>query len=59
MIGDANHITAPSTDGSGAYRAMQLSLKSSRLNVSDVDYINAHATSTPLGRFHKGHQIIC
>jgi 3-oxoacyl-[acyl-carrier-protein] synthase II len=49
MTGDANHITAPPEDGNGARRAMQLAMKDGGLNPSDVQYINAHATSTPLG----------
>jgi len=46
---DAYHMTAPLPDGNGAARAMKLALKHANLNASDVDYINAHATSTPLG----------
>ncbi|MEO6078795.1 MAG: beta-ketoacyl-ACP synthase II [Steroidobacteraceae bacterium] len=49
MTGDAHHITAPPEDGNGARRAMQLAMKDGGLNPSDVQYINAHATSTPLG----------
>ena len=49
MSGDAYHITAPAEDGDGGFRAMQGALKSARLNPEDVDYINAHGTSTPLG----------
>ena len=49
MSGDAHHITAPSEDGNGGYRAMELALKAAGLNTSDIDYINAHGTSTPLG----------
>lgn len=47
--GDAFNITAPCPDGSGAAKAIELALKDARLNPTDVDYINAHATSTPLG----------
>ena len=46
---DAHHITAPHPDGTGAARAMQNCLKDARLNASDIDYINAHGTSTKLG----------
>jgi 3-oxoacyl-[acyl-carrier-protein] synthase II len=46
---DAHHITAPHPDGTGAARAMQNCLRDARLNVNDIDYINAHGTSTELG----------
>jgi 3-oxoacyl-[acyl-carrier-protein] synthase II len=49
MTADAHHITAPPEDGNGARRAMQLAMKDGALNPQDVQYINAHATSTPLG----------
>ncbi|NKD76763.1 beta-ketoacyl-ACP synthase II [Haematospirillum sp. H1815] len=49
MSGDAYHITAPAEDGNGAFRAMRNALRDARLDVSSVDYINAHGTSTPLG----------
>ncbi|MCE2510186.1 MAG: beta-ketoacyl-ACP synthase II [Alphaproteobacteria bacterium] len=49
MSGDAHHVTAPAEDGSGAYRAMRNALKSAKMEPEDIDYINAHGTSTPLG----------
>ncbi len=49
MSADAHHITAPSEDGSGAIRCMNNTLRNAGLNHHQVDYINAHGTSTPLG----------
>jgi 3-oxoacyl-[acyl-carrier-protein] synthase II len=49
MSGDAYHITAPTPDGDGAFRSMQAALRSAKITAGDLDYINAHGTSTPLG----------
>lgn len=49
LSGDAHHITAPAEDGNGGFRAMQAALKRAQLTPEDVDYINAHGTSTPVG----------
>jgi 3-oxoacyl-[acyl-carrier-protein] synthase II len=49
LSGDAYHITAPSDDGDGGYRAMKMALKRAEMSASDSDYVNAHGTSTPLG----------
>jgi 3-oxoacyl-[acyl-carrier-protein] synthase II len=49
LSGDAHHITAPSEDGDGGYRAMKNSLNNAKINPEQIDYINAHGTSTPLG----------
>jgi 3-oxoacyl-[acyl-carrier-protein] synthase II len=49
LSGDAHHITAPPEDGNGGFRAMGAALRNAKLNVDDIDYINAHGTSTPLG----------
>ena len=49
MSGDAYHITAPAETGDGGFRAMQAAVRDANLSSSDLDYINAHGTSTPLG----------
>lgn len=49
LSGDAAHITASATDGSGAFDSIQSALRSAHIGVRDVTYVNAHATSTPIG----------
>lgn len=49
LSGDAHHITAPAEDGSGGFRAMKGAFKWAKIDPSDIDYVNAHGTSTPAG----------
>ncbi len=49
LSGDAYHVTSPPEDGNGGYRAMQAALKRAAIDPAEIDYINAHGTSTPVG----------
>lgn len=49
LSGDAYHITAPAEGGDGGYRAMKAAMHNAKINPEDIDYINAHGTSTPVG----------
>ena len=49
LSGDAHHVTAPTPDGDGGYRSMKIALHKAGLEPANIDYINAHGTSTPLG----------
>ena len=55
---DAYHITKPSPGGEGAYRAMRLALEDASLEPADIDYVNAHGTSTPQGDIEEAHAIV-
>lgn len=49
LSGDAHHITSPAEDGNGGYRAMEMALRHAGLKPADIDYVNTHGTSTPVG----------
>jgi len=55
MSGDAYHMTSPSVGGEGAARCMKMALKNAGINAEDVDYVNAHGTSTPAGDVGETH----
>ena len=59
MSGDAYHITAPAEDGDGGFRAMEAALKRAGLAASEIDYVNAHGTSTPLGDLIEAGAVRC
>ncbi len=57
MNGDAYHMTAPAPDGRGARRCMEIALRDAGISPSEVDYINAHGTSTPAGDLAETHAV--
>jgi 3-oxoacyl-[acyl-carrier-protein] synthase II len=57
MSGDAYHMTSPSEGGAGAAQCMQIALDSAGLNASDVEYVNAHGTSTIAGDIAETHAV--
>lgn len=58
MSADAYHLTAPHPDGIGAYNVMKNALKDAQMNTSEIDYINVHGTSTPLGDIAESKAIL-
>ena len=57
MSGDAYHMTSPSEGGEGAARCMKIAMKNAGINVDEIDYVNAHGTSTPAGDVGETHAI--
>lgn len=58
LTADAYHITSPHPEGLGAHNVMRLALEDAELNIEDIDYINAHGTSTPLGDIAESKAIV-
>ncbi len=58
LTADAYHITSPHPEGLGAYNVMKLAIEDAGLNLNDIDYINAHGTSTPLGDIAESKAIV-